>query len=103
MAVQEIEEMIPPSQQKPRPRLILQSMEILGNVTKMLQHEDTTLDAVRALFDTVMKHFPSTVLRLSKDEEIVESKSIEIMRSFPTVAPVHRNNISLAKLAMVNY
>ena len=49
----------------------------MESVNKRLQENKTTISEVRALFDTVMTHYPSTSNRLSATADTVEFPAFE--------------------------
>ena len=56
---------------------LLQQLELLESVTKVLQDDTTTMSDVRAVFDAVMDKFPETSCRLTSSAEIVHSPLFE--------------------------
>lgn len=102
---------------------LCESLENLDSVIKKLQCDSTNLGIVRALFDTVIGHFPETKAHLTKDAAIVESKefqsaliklqmdrateltdektaSIKMLRRVPDGTVSQEKDLSLAEMAL---
>lgn len=75
--VEEIDDLIPSRKEHDGILDLCKTLGSLDSVTKCLQKDSTTISEVRALFDTVIIHYPTTEPRLGPTANIVENPEFE--------------------------
>lgn len=75
--IAELDDLMPVRRETQQLELLCSTLSELDSVTKCLQRDNTTMAEVRALFDTVIEHYPAMKSRLGPTAEIVECPAFE--------------------------